>query len=415
MARCLGQDVARVLILTFDIIGPRLGGSAIRVLGLAHGLRAWGHSPTIVTSQREGETAVEQFDLANARASLVSRLEKYDLAVLPLYALKRLPFLRRAKIPLVFDIYDPVLFELMATKREAEVTEHRLLLCDVLRRGDFFLCATKRQRDYWLGGLAENGRANVPDLVTVVPFGIDPAVPPAPVAQNNTKDIIWPGGIWDWMDPDTLLAAMRILAKEAPEIRLVFFAGKHPSEDHQETAAAKRARAAAHSGNVQFIDEYVPYAERGNYLAQSVAAVSTHRATLESHYAYRTRLLDCLWAGLPIVCTEGDFFAELVVRQTLGLVVPPENAEALARALQRIASDMDFAAACRANLLRIRPQFNWQEAVRPLANFCASPRVTHLPFRSAGLRNQLHSARRVLQTHGASEAMRRLKQHLRNR
>ncbi|MBA2476756.1 MAG: hypothetical protein H0V40_12485, partial [Actinobacteria bacterium] len=35
-------------------------------------------------------------------------------------------------------------------------------------------------------------------------------------------------------------------------------------------------------------------------------AVSAHFDDVETRFAFRTRLLDCLWAGLPVVTTRGD-------------------------------------------------------------------------------------------------------------
>ena len=55
-----------------------------------------------------------------------------------------------------------------------------------LRRADFLLCASQKQRDFWLGQLAGQGRVNpvvydedasLDALIAVVPFGI-PDEPP---------------------------------------------------------------------------------------------------------------------------------------------------------------------------------------------------------------------------------------------
>ena len=43
---------------------------------------------------------------------------------------------------------------------------------------------------------------------------------------------------------------------------------------------------------------------------------------------FRTRLLDYIWAGLPMVVTRGDPLAELVDVQRLGIVVPPGDVTA---------------------------------------------------------------------------------------
>ncbi|MDQ6938859.1 MAG: glycosyltransferase [Verrucomicrobiota bacterium] len=414
-----------ILFVTFDVIGPRRGGAAIRVLGLARALARTGFSVTVVAPRVESfvpdQFAIQEFDLALPRKSLRPLLREATLVVLPMHALVRLPFLSRAKIPLVFDLYDPFLFELMAAgAAEDELEAHLVLQNQVLRRGDFFLCASERQRDHWLGELSANGRKEPNELIAVVPFGIDPSPPPIhrstrdifPSIPLTEKILVWPGGIWDWTDPETLLKAMRLL--ETSGIHLVFFAGKHPGEDHEETAAARKARALA-GGNVLFINDYIPYERRGEYFAECDAAVSAHRATLESQFAYRTRFLDCLWAGLPIICTEGDVFAELVVRQELGLAVPPENPEVLARAIERIALDSAFEERCRANVIRLRPQFDWNDAIKSFTPFCSRPRVTHTSSPLADTRGQLKRAQHLWRTKGAKETMRRLRQHLRNR
>ena len=55
---------------------------------------------------------------------------------------------------------------------------------------------------------------------------------------------------------------------------------------------------------VLFNDSWVPYEERGAWLNDADCALSLHHDHLETRYAFRTRVLDCFWASLPIVCTE---------------------------------------------------------------------------------------------------------------
>jgi glycosyltransferase involved in cell wall biosynthesis len=441
----------RIILITFDVIGPRIGGSAIRVLGLARALAEMGHLPTIAAARIEDghpdqPFPIRPFDGAHPREALGPLLETATCAVLPLHALARLPFLRRTTVPLVFDIYDPVLFELMETTPDAaagngqeDLRSHVPLLNQVLRRGDFFICASERQRDFWLGALIANGRISASatadpelrDLIDVVPFGIDPTpIAPAIDGHPNLKAaipalagveriIVWPGGIWDWTDSPTVMKAMRILAQRSPGIHLVLFAGRHPTEGHVETSAARKARALANEfqlngRSVHFIDDYIPYGERGRYLAECDAAVSTHRANLESRFAYRTRLLDCVWAGLPIVCTEGDVMAEMVARHGFGIVVPAEDDEALADAIQRICTDAEFAATCRTRIVESHHLFRWSDAVEPLARFCRQPRVTHVAAPARDVFMLVSSAWRVFKTYGVAETVRRFRQHLRS-
>src|SRR6185503_1037840 len=85
-----------------------------------------------------------------------------------------------------------------------------------------------------------------------------------------------------------------------------------------------------------FNDGWVPYHARGGWLLEAGCAVSTHVEHLETRFAFRTRMLDCFWAGLPVVCTRGDELAERVERDGLGAVVAPGDDEALARAIEAV-------------------------------------------------------------------------------
>jgi hypothetical protein len=95
---------------------------------------------------------------------------------------------------------------------------------------------------------------------------------------------------------------------------------------------------------------------------------------LETRFSFRTRALDYLWAGLPIVATEGDSFGQLIEEEHLGLTVPPEDPQALEEALLRLLSDPEMAAACRARVAEARKAFRWSVVLEPLVAFCREPR-----------------------------------------
>ena len=97
------------------------------------------------------------------------------------------------------------------------------------------LCASEKQRDFWLGQLAGQGRVNPVDLrrgrvaatscSTVVPFGIPDAAPvqkqhaikgTVPGIGPDDKVILWGGGIYNWFDPLTLIRAVDRLRDRVP-------------------------------------------------------------------------------------------------------------------------------------------------------------------------------------------------------
>ena len=118
---------------------------------------------------------------------------------------------------------------------------------------------------------------------------------------------------------------------------------RHPNPDVPPMQMATSARALSEElgltgKHVFFNDGWVEYAQRQNFLLEATLGVTTHFDSAETRFAFRTRALDYLWAALPVVTTEGDWFAELVAREGLGLTVPPEDPDALAGALNRLLS-----------------------------------------------------------------------------
>jgi hypothetical protein len=73
------------------------------------------------------------------------------------------------------------------------------------------------------------------------------------------------------------------------------------------------------------------------------------------------------------VTTEGDWFAELVESEGLGLTVPPEDPDALADALYRLLSDPAMMEACRERAAAVRTSLRWSVVLEPLAAFCRQP------------------------------------------
>ncbi len=189
---------------------------------------------------------------------------------------------------------------------------------------------------------------------------------------------LWAGGVYSWLDPLTLLHAVDLLSKQHNDVRLVFLGMRHPNPEVPTMDIAGHTRMLANrlgltDRHVFFNETWVPYAERQNWLMDADCGVTTHHEHIETTFAFRTRVLDYLWAGLPIVTTDGDSFADLVRAEGLGVVVPPENPEALAEALRRVLYDDEFARAARERIAVVRERFTWETVLAPLISFCRNP------------------------------------------
>jgi glycosyltransferase involved in cell wall biosynthesis len=143
--------------------------------------------------------------------------------------------------------------------------------------------------------------------------------------------------------------------------------------------AAAAIRLAEESGlldkHVFFNPGWVEYEKRADYLLEADIGVSTHFEHVETAFSFRTRILDYLWAGLPILATEGDSLSRLVTQHDLGLTVPAEDVGACASAIRRLHNDEDFYKACQANVEALAPGMTWEKALAPVLEFCRLPRA----------------------------------------
>jgi hypothetical protein len=328
-----------------------MAGPGIRAVELSRRLAAR-HDVTLV-AEGAGELGGEPF---RTSGDLGAVLREADALVAQGFGFP-LPHLLRFRGRLVLDLYDPVQLEQLARMGPAATAEQivqvgyvRRRLQYLVRRADQVLCASRPQRAHWLGWLGACGRlspqalADDPEasrLLAVVPFGL-PEEPPrsrgAPLRQamGISADglvALWSGGLWDWMDPALAVRAVALARQRVPRLELALLAGRRPGTAAPPMrAAADEARAAAGAG-VHFLDTWVPYAERGAWLLDADMAVSAHKPSLEAELAFRTRLLDCLWASLPAACTAGDVLAAEGEQQGWARTSPVGDAAALADSL----------------------------------------------------------------------------------
>jgi GT2 family glycosyltransferase/glycosyltransferase involved in cell wall biosynthesis len=404
-----------VLILTGDVIAPKMAGPAIRAWHMAGTLSR--EHDVVLAAIQDCELSSPDFTTRRVDADGIAELERWaDVIVFQGVLMRQYPFLRRSTKVLVVDVYDPFHLEVLEQSRgwdpDRRLYESKAAtetLNEQLTRGDYFLCASDKQRDFWLGQLAGVGRINpltydrtesMASLISVVPFGIPEDEPRhtravlrdvVPGIGPDDKVVLWGGGVYNWFDPLTLLHAVDKLRRRVPDVRLFFLGLQHPNPEVPEMRMATQTQELAGelglTGTHVFFNEgWVDYDDRQNYLLESDVGVSTHLDHVETAFSYRTRVLDYVWAALPVVATGGDALAGLIEGEELGLTVPPDDVDALEAALFRLLDDDALHARCREQAGRLAPRLRWSETLRPLMEFCSAPR------RSADLLDPLVAA-----------------------
>ena len=136
-----------------------------------------------------------------------------------------------------------------------------------------------------------------------------------------------------------------------------------------------------------FFGDWVPYDARHNYLLEADLGVSFHRDHVETRFAIRTRVLDYIWAGLPMVLTEGDTIAEEAAAAGVARLVRAEDVNGIAQAILEMLDCAQGRERFAHEFIRLREQFAWEKVAQPIIAFCHNPSIApdkrdDLAFRS---------------------------------
>lgn len=386
--------MAKVLIYSPNLIGKSMAGAAIRPWEFAKALSQ--KHQVILISPGPSDLQSSAFEVLSIRDPAC----KKHFADADILIAQRLTFplallARWHKLRIIIDAYVPGPLELLEhfkhdslQDRQGKVFSESSNIILSFKMADGILCASEKQRELWLGFLLGqklitpalyDKDSSLRHFLSVVPFGLSAQKPQKRGKglreklglSPHDKVLLWGGGIWNWFDPLSLIKAMKKVAQKRSDVKLVFMGVKPPDPSLPTTAMSRQAIEMAKELGLldQFVffnHEWVPYDERQNFLLDADIGVSTHFDHLETHFSFRTRILDYLWAELPILATQGDSFAELVERHQLGAVVPYRDAQAIADAIVKLIDHPDQLQQIKTNLARMREQFYWQSVTAPL-------------------------------------------------
>lgn len=344
-----------------------------------------------------------------------------------------------ARPAVVVDLYDPFLVENLhyaSTLGERVFVRDRGILSRQLMRGDFFLTSSESQRLFYIGLLLGLGRL-VPAVfhedptlrtwIEVVPFGVRPLNGEPNISQPGRLKgvipgigpedvVIFFGGVYDWYDPFTLVEAATPLVADGWPLRMVFCENPNRAVTPQHRLEQLRQWASLKgwTGRYVFFIPWFAYDKRFSFYRDVDVAVCLHRPSLETDLSLRTRLLDYMNAGIPMVVSEGGEGSRLVQQAGAGLLVKPADWIGTYRALNRLISDQAFRRQCGENGRQwVHQHMSWDRTLEPLQAFCRNPvrwpMAEGLPYVSRrGLSAVWRRAVEYMRVHGVQQTFRRI-------
>ncbi len=271
-----------------------------------------------------------------------------------------------ADIRLIVDLYTPILLEkeLTLSKWKPQDWLTRLrnkeMVRKFLRRGNHFLVANRRQKEYWLETSKQLGAPIIEIDISVFPTGSSSNIVRRPDTRHQTLNtILWFGGIYPWMDPYPLAEAFGKLAPKFPGWKLRFLGGWHPDTGYRGIYRKLEEFSRKIIPKNQL--EFIPWQTEKNlneYFNDAAFAVHLAKPTLEDYCAHRVRLLTLLDAGIGVLTSGRDIISDILVKSKAGMRIRRRDTE---RILIRAMNEPELRQKWSQNALKIEKIFVKQE------------------------------------------------------
>jgi len=392
--------MAKILLICKDALGEKMAGPGIRSFEIARELSK-NHAVTLAGPEpvnlSDKQFKIIGYNKRKETKDLGEIVKNFDLVIAQFLKPSLLEKIRKNNIRYIADLYDPLIIETLEHFKDQPDSvsainfdfQRYLTILQILY-SDLILCASEKQKDYYIGLFSAIGKLNdqlfrrdprLERTIITLPFGIEEAKESLnddlirkiiPNYQKDDQIIIWGGGIWNWFDPLTVILAIDKLKDKLPKVKLIFIGVKHPNPDIPKMAMVEKALNLAKklgllNTRVFFNFGWVEYNDRHQLFDRAIIGVSTHFNELETRFSFRTRILDYIGHKKPIIATRGDSMSELILRENLGTVVDFEDVEGVCQAIFDLITNKEKYRQITDNLEKVRQKFFWREVVKPLA------------------------------------------------
>jgi phosphatidylinositol alpha-mannosyltransferase len=196
----------------------------------------------------------------------------------------------------------------------------------------------------------------------VIPNGVDVdfyrrAVPIARW-QDGTANLLFVGRLEDRKGLPHLLKAYRLLRRAGHDCRLLV-AGAGPQErESRRYVMTRRLPGVEFLGRVSDEEK-----------AQLFRTATVYVSPATGRESFGIVLLEAMAAGAPIVCSDIHGYKGVVRRGEQGLLVPPRDPKAIAKAIARLLDDADLRARMSAKGIERAQEFSWERVTAKVDDY----------------------------------------------
>ncbi len=364
-------------------------GGGMRAWGLAKGLVANGIDVTVAVNNSfpqeahsyEGVSLVN-WGLDNQFAELINSFDSviisYCMGDPSVFVVDNIS----DDIQLILDVYVPIYVEVSARESENTEQEYKNYFADlarhnhVLRRGDYFLCASQTQKIFYTGVLSSlgivNPRSYRESRLLILPFGIHntPALssknPYSALGIDSKKDktVLWFGGMYPWFRADEFLKAVAQLSTEDSSYKFVIVGGKNPFNPNPDFSRQyELAHEFAKSNdlldkNLFFVD-WVDFNERINWYRHADFVISINQPGEENIFSWRTRVMDYVWGEVVTLTNGGDPLSEDLLSKHAAIKLSDLSSKEMVGTIKSLYSKSSPLPAAKKALAALKPKYHW--------------------------------------------------------
>lgn len=379
---------------------PVAEGGGLRCRGLAQGLIKNGHEVTVATQDiwpqagDENDLGVEIINWSLDDKNQFSQVIKsYDAIIISYCAGTVTDWVVECipdNVQLILDCYVPIYVEVSARDSKDKNTEYYSYNNDIISwgraigRGDLILCASSSQKEFYMGVLSALGRINPltysENIIIVVPFGVDehaPKINKSPIRsleqiKKNDFVVLWFGGLYPWFSIIGLIKALEHLQNKVDsyKYKLVVVGGKNPFNNHPDFVSQYRQVLDYCNGRgiidkYVFFKDWVDYQDRFDWYNDADVIISLNKPGNENRLSWRTRVMDYVWGGRPIITNGGDPLSEYLIKNEAALRIDDLDPVSIASKIQNL--DPFLLNNTTGKLKFLRSEFLWSNVTKELS------------------------------------------------
>ena len=298
--------------------------------------------------------------------------------------------------PIWMDLYGEIFTLIQAANFRTQTDRGLQTTIDFVRRilvtGDAFSGCSLPQQHALVGELGMAGRLNRHTFGFEFTHTVLPGAPPIPseyparpVAREllgavgvRPEDfvVLWCGGYNTWTDVDTLFTGLEQAMTDAPNLHYVSVgASTYSGPDNmyeQFCAKVKQSR---------FLERFHllgwrPWSEMAQFYAESNVGINIDALHYETIYGTRTRLVEMIAGGLPVITSLGAELSYLLQMRNAALTFEVGDRAGLGRQLAMLANQPERCEAlARAAYAYAAKELSFATTTQPLRKWVRAPRL----------------------------------------